>query len=85
MSWHINKKGISFIRDIVALMKDNDDYYMDIYMDSQIFKVTNKDKVVIGVGSLLIYFENKDVVLINTNMIEYIDLQRPSYTEESEE
>ena len=77
-SWHLNHKGKSFISDIISLMGENDDYFIDIVCEHEVFSANHKDEIIIGVGCLLIKFAEGNVVLINTNKIEYIDLRRPS-------
>lgn len=78
ISWHLNKKGESFINEIITLMKEKDDYFIDIVCEHEVFSANNQDKIIVGVGSLLIDFSEGNVVLINTDKIEYIDLRRPS-------
>ena len=84
MSWHIDKKGKSFINDLLDLTEK---YIIEIVTDSeQYFMITEEDDVIVGDGTILLNHHTDDgaryVDLINANKIESIQLKE--YKEDSE-
>lgn len=73
MSWHLDKKGKSFISHLLEL---TDKFAIKIVTESGYNVVINEsDKVIVGDGTILIsrYVEDRrKVSLINTNKIERI-------------
>lgn len=77
MSWHYNHiKDVSIIKDCVDLLNDNNE--MHIYTDKRVFVITNKDKIEVGDGAMMIVIDINDndiIQVINTNIIHYIEIK----------